>query len=198
MFVVGQPKQTAEYIQATSRVGRSNLGLIFTVYNTARSRDRSHYETFQSYHNSLYKFVEPSSVTPFSTPSLDKALGAVIVSMLMHYNAKNDNPNNIMREEVENVKEYLISRITETDIDELFSTDAKALVEKECSNIINLIENSSDIDYYISKDNRKTPPERKFLLKSFSVTANSEAYTCMNSMREIEDSAYLQIIDRED
>lgn len=198
MFVVGQPKQTAEYIQATSRVGRSDLGLIFTVYNAARSRDRSHYETFQSYHSSLYKFVEPSSVTPFATPSLDKALGAVIVSMLMHYNQKNENPNSILSEEVENVKEYLIRRISETDTDDLFLDDAKAAVEKECSNIIALIESSSDIAYYISKNNSKRPPERKYLLKNYSVKANSEAYTAMNSMREIEDNAYLQIIERED
>lgn len=197
MFVVGQPKQTAEYIQATSRVGRSNLGLIFTVYNAARSRDRSHYETFQSYHSSLYKFVEPSSVTPFALPSLDKALGAVIVSMLMHYNEKNSDPNRITIQEVEAVKEYLVRRISETDIDKLFLDDANALVQKECNNIISLIENSRDIAYYISKDNKKPPRERKYLLKSYSVKANSEAYTCMNSMREIEDSAYLQIVESE-
>lgn len=198
MFVVGQPKQTAEYIQATSRVGRSNLGLIFTVYNAARSRDRSHYETFQSYHSSLYKFVEPSSVTPFALPSLDKALGAVIVSMLMHYNEENSDPNKINPQEVELVKDYLIKRINDTDIDKLFVDDAISLVQKECNNIISLIEDSTDLAYYISKNQKKAPRERKYLLKSYSVKSNSEAYICMNSMREIEDSAYLQIVESED
>ena len=66
MVITGQPKNTSEYIQASSRVGRGNpgSGLVFTLYNQSRSRDRSHFENFKTFHQSLYRFVEPSSVTP--------------------------------------------------------------------------------------------------------------------------------------
>jgi superfamily II DNA or RNA helicase len=81
MVVTGQPKTTAEYIQATSRVGRSHPGLVFTVYNWARPRDVSHYERFESYHDALYRYVEAISVTPFSSRARDRALSAAFVTM---------------------------------------------------------------------------------------------------------------------
>src|SRR5207244_1974662 len=80
MVVANQPKATAEYIQATSRVGRSFPGLVITVYNWARPRDLSHYETFEHYHATFYKHVEALSVTPFALGALSRALTAVLVS----------------------------------------------------------------------------------------------------------------------
>jgi hypothetical protein len=82
MVVTGQPKTTAEYIQATSRVGRQSPGLVVCVYNWSRPRDTSHYERFRSYHSSLYKFVEATSVTPFSSRARDKALQGVLSAMV--------------------------------------------------------------------------------------------------------------------
>ena len=82
MVVAGQPKATAEYIQATSRVGRQYPGLVCTVYNWARPRDLSHYERFEHYHATFYKHVEPLSVTPFSSGALQRALTGVFVSLV--------------------------------------------------------------------------------------------------------------------
>lgn len=82
MVVNGQPKTTAEYIQATSRVGRRAPGLIVTVYNWTRPRDISHYERFRSYHAGLYRHVEPTSVTPFSSRARDKGLAGVLASLI--------------------------------------------------------------------------------------------------------------------
>lgn len=82
MIVAGQPKATAEYIQATSRVGRTFPGLVCTVYNWARPRDMSHYETFEHYHATFYKHVEPLSVTPFSPGALQRGLAGLLVSMV--------------------------------------------------------------------------------------------------------------------
>ena len=82
MVVAGQPKATAEYIQATSRVGRTFPGLVCTVFNWARPRDMSHYETFEHYHATFYKHVEPLSVTPFSPGALQRGLAGLLVSMV--------------------------------------------------------------------------------------------------------------------
>ena len=59
MAMTGQTKSNAEYIQASSRVGRQNPGLVVVIYNTSRSRERSHYEQFVNFHSSIYKYVEP-------------------------------------------------------------------------------------------------------------------------------------------
>lgn len=93
MVVNGQPKGTAEYIQATSRVGRSSPGLVCTVLTWARPRDLSHYETFEQYHATFYKHVEAQSVTPFSPRAMDRGLTGTLLSMMRLDNAAfNPNP----------------------------------------------------------------------------------------------------------
>ncbi len=82
MVVAGQPKATAEYIQATSRVGRAFPGIVCTVYNWARPRDLSHYERFEHYHATFYRQVEALSVTPFSPRALDRGLTGVLASLI--------------------------------------------------------------------------------------------------------------------
>lgn len=86
MVVLGQPKTTAEYIQATSRVGRDDHrpGLVLALLNIHRPRDRSHYERFEAYHGSFYRAVEATSVTPFSPRAIDRALAAVVVALTRH------------------------------------------------------------------------------------------------------------------
>ena len=83
MLVSGQPKTTAEYIQATSRVGRdpARPGLVVTLLNVHKPRDRSHYERFSAWHDSFYRGVEATSVTPFSPRALDRGLPAVAVAL---------------------------------------------------------------------------------------------------------------------
>ena len=87
MAVVGQPKTTAQYIQVTGRVGRKSdrPGLVVTIYAASKPRDRSHFEKFRSYHERLYAQVEPTSVTPFSRPALDRAVHAVIASYVRQF-----------------------------------------------------------------------------------------------------------------
>lgn len=83
MLMVGQPKTTAEYIQATSRVGRgSTHGVVVTLFRSSRARDRSHFESFRGYHEALYMSVEPTSVTPWSLASRKRSLAGAIVALL--------------------------------------------------------------------------------------------------------------------
>lgn len=83
MVIFGQPKTSAEYIQASSRVGRnpSAPGLVVTILNVHRPRDRSHYERFVQYHETFYRSVEATSVTPFSPRALDRGLAASVVAL---------------------------------------------------------------------------------------------------------------------
>ncbi len=86
MVVFGQPKTHAEYIQATSRVGRSDArpGLIVTLLNIHKPRDRSHYERFRHYHGTFYRSVEVASVTPFSARALDRGFAGALVALARH------------------------------------------------------------------------------------------------------------------
>ncbi len=89
MVVQGQPKTAAEYIQATSRVGRdhSRPGLVVAVLNLHKPRDRMHFEHFGQYHRTFYRAVEATSVTPWAARALDRALAAVVVSAARHLDA---------------------------------------------------------------------------------------------------------------
>ena len=97
MVVAGQPKTTSEYIQATSRVGRTYPGLVVTCLNASRPRDRSHYERFVAYHESFYREVEATSVTPFSLQTLDRGLVGTLITMIRHGLLDMEPPRGFMR-----------------------------------------------------------------------------------------------------
>jgi hypothetical protein len=86
MLVQGQPKTAAEYIQATSRVGRDHNrpGLVIAVLNLHKPRDRMHFEQFSHFHRTFYRSVEATSVTPWAARALDRALAAVVVAIARH------------------------------------------------------------------------------------------------------------------
>lgn len=84
MVMMGQPRTVAEYIQATSRVGRETPGLVVTIHNLRRPRDRSHYERFVAFHDGFYRMVEAASVTPFSSRAIDRGLAGVVVALARH------------------------------------------------------------------------------------------------------------------
>jgi hypothetical protein len=82
MAIAGQPKNTAQYIQATGRVGRESPGLVVMNYDVQKPRDLSHYEHFRDYHSRLYAAVEPSSVTPFTIQVLERALHGAFLAWI--------------------------------------------------------------------------------------------------------------------
>ncbi|MDO5696761.1 MAG: DISARM system helicase DrmA [Dermatophilus congolensis] len=124
MLLVGQPKNTAEYIQASSRVGRdaSRPGLVVTLGNWARPRDLAHYEQFRHYHETFYAQVEPLSVTPFSVTALERGLDGVLVSAARVLHAavdgglspeKNAGRISEQRPFVENLIDALVARVND-------------------------------------------------------------------------------------
>lgn len=120
MSVVGQPKTTSEYIQAASRVGRDikGPGLVVTVFNTAKPRDRSHFEHFRSYHQSIYRWVEPTSVTPFAVPVRERALHAQLVTLMRYWgdNSLRQSPNPPPTiESFRRIRNLIVERIREID-----------------------------------------------------------------------------------
>lgn len=143
MVVVGQPKSTAEYIQATSRVGRETPGLVIATYNQGKSRDRSHYEQFTQYHESYYKHVEATSLTPFSDRARDRALQALYVILCRHTIVQlrdNESALNFKQTmvELQPIEDYILNYVKLVDPDELNSVrneiiEIKAKWELEAS-----------------------------------------------------------------
>jgi hypothetical protein len=130
MVVNGQPKTTAEYIQATSRVGRqATPGLVLVLYNVNRPRDRSRYESFATWHRALYRDVEPTSVTPFAPRARDRALHGPLVSMLrLGHPTASDAPalRDWSTTDVEAVLDALEARVRDVDPAEAEATLAQA------------------------------------------------------------------------
>lgn len=123
MIVVGQPKASAEYIQATSRVGRETPGLVIATYNQAKSRDRSHYEQFTQYHETFYRYVEATSVTPFSDRARDRVLQTLYVILcryLISNLQRNDDAVNFNKSMpgLSNIKKYILDYVKIVDPDE--------------------------------------------------------------------------------
>ena len=126
MVVNGQPKTMSEYIQSTSRVGRQRVpGLVVTIYNNSKPRDRAHYETFRTWHSSLYRSIEATSVTPFASRARDKALHAALVGLARHAIPGFENPTLTGAKKLLLDKEIvpiILSRVAAVDDRELDAT----------------------------------------------------------------------------
>ena len=124
MVVNGQPKGTSEYIQATSRVGRQHPGLVVVVYTQTKNRDRSHYERFVGYHQSLYRYVEPTSVTPFSPEARLRGMRGLLIA-LARLRVGLNGPDDIDRklDGIDNQVDLILERVRSIDEDELEDAD---------------------------------------------------------------------------
>ncbi len=193
MMVAGQPKNTSEYIQATSRVGRSNAGpgLVVTLFNWARPRDLSHYEAFEHYHETFYKHVEALSVTPFSARALDRGLSGVLVALMR---LKEERLN-------ENVK---AGQLQDTDpsmpqiLDQIIARAEQALGDPTVGAMVRnmLMERR---DRWLAQVRNQTDHVLGYRDDTNSVVgllkqpgpADWDLFTCLNSLRDVEGTADL-------
>jgi len=122
MVINGQPRTTSEYIQASSRIGRTHPGLVTTLYNHSKSKDRSIYEQFKNYHQSFYKYVEEVSVTPFAKGARDRGLAAIFIALVRgmgHTNASIE----INDEKISRAKSWILESVRNVDPSEVDSTN---------------------------------------------------------------------------
>lgn len=189
MMVLGQPKTTSEYIQASSRVGRKFPGLVVTLYSPVKSRDRSHFEQFIKYHQALYRYVEPTSVTPFSSPVRDKALHAVLFIVIRHLlgYARNDSLSEFdaNSEEMAKAVEEILSRVSIVDPSETEQTraDIMTLIKR----ISELQQLESGISYDNIRNSEKIPLLRRPNDKSKGI------YATPQSLRNTDAECYISM-----
>ena len=198
MTVYNQPKTNAEYIQATSRVGRSNPGMVLPLYNAMRSRDKSHYEQFIYYHQTFYKHVEPTSVTPFSFRATEKALHSAYVALIRHQipelRANADVVNyRKTHPQVKKIKQFLLARIEAIDPTALeYATDwlerFEALWERA-------VETKSESFYYALKN--KMPDTTYTLLVEAEKDNLSDLPSTLNALRNVDSASNVYILSRQ-
>ena len=124
MLVNGHPKSATEYIQATGRIGRRNEspGMVFTLYNPYKPRDLSQYENFRGFHNMMQKFVEESTLTPFSSRAYSRAIHAVFIAMIrlsLPHLSKNEDADDFEIDDGKEITEFILERFKDIeDVDE--------------------------------------------------------------------------------
>lgn len=171
MLMIGQPKLTSEYIQASSRVGRSFPGVAFVQYDATKSRDRSHYERFRSYHESFYRFVEPTGATPFSRPARERALHAVLISMMRQMAGMNGDKDAInfdkeyFEEMIQDIECFVIERVN--GINARTDGQAKDDIDEIRSEIRSFFDTWQD---YVDECNSEEPAVPLFFGRRFMVT----------------------------
>ncbi len=198
MVVAGQPKVTAEYIQATSRVGRSAPGLVCTVFNWGRPRDLSHYERFEQFHATFYQHVEALSVTPFAARALDRGLAGVLTALVRlgstEFN-RNDRAGDLVQQDpvVERAVAALVARAEQVT----GAGDAGADLRGRTAHLL---------EEWCTRARRPAGGGRLHYQLERGETAGAllqkpglgpwDEFTCLNSLRDVEPSIALILDDR--
>lgn len=174
MLMNGQSKNVAEYIQASSRVGRKEQGIVINLLDANRSRDKSYFENYVPFHNAYYKFVEPLSVTPFTEIALDKVLASLLVCFVRHKQGLyKDNQAKDFDGNIDDLKIFLNNRILNKKQLEYAIKKVEDLAKKWQDKVENLT--------------------YKTLIKKIS---DLDEWSLMMSMREIDTNSIIKIINK--
>ncbi|MBB3907326.1 DISARM system helicase DrmA [Anoxybacteroides rupiense] len=202
MVVTGQPKQTSEYIQASSRVGRKFPGLVITVYNPYRPRDMSHYQNFKGYHGRLYYHVEGTTATPYASRARDRFLHSIAVALLRLNNpelATNDSAKNIKYMDLSNLRKIIKERTFIVETKNVYDTLSE--LNQFLDSWIKDSELQTALEYHFSTSNKQSirnAISKNRLLRRYSERELRKAEKpTLDSMREIETTSSLKLYDRE-
>ena len=200
MAVNGQPKSTAEYIQATSRVGRAFPGLVCSVLTWSRPRDLSHYESFEHYHATFYKHVEAQSVTPLAPRALDRGLTGTMISWLrlareeFNSNLGAEQMDSASRPEVGETKSVISERAWRLTDQKAVQELAEAMVGERCDEWIKeATRGGRKLGYEAGKKRKKGEDDVAGLLKKPGLQS-WDHFTVPMSMREVEPGVRLVML----
>lgn len=199
MVVAGQPKSAAEYIQATSRVGRDpeRPGLVVVLPNLHKPRDRSHLEHFEVYHRSFYRAVEAQSVTPFAVGALDRGLAAVLVALARHLDPElwdEQQVGNIAELErfLPTIREILVDRLRRCDLDGEVEEELDRRLQRLVDAWKAVADRTPDLSY---AERPRQGIER--LLRDVlepGLEADQALFRAPRSLRDVEPNAWLRVL----
>jgi len=198
MLINGQPKTTSEYIQASSRVGRNKdypPAIILTLFSPSKPRDRSHYETFNTYHQALYRHVEPTSITPWALPARDRAFHASLVALVRLSGhllgnedvGRFDKNNDEFKSLNINFRERVIASALDMEQSE---------IDKIINHLVAIIDEwhaaarDGEINRY---DAGKGGQQFNPLLKEFGKTKKKGLWDTLNSMRNVDTETLIKV-----
>lgn len=195
MVITGQPKQTAEYIQASSRVGRNKPGLVVTIYNPYRPRDLSHYQNFKGYHSRLYHYVEGTTATPFASRARDRSLHAVAVSILRLTEgrlSKNKDAANVRNIDLGFLRDLIKKRVK--IVDSRSKDDTIDDLNQFIDGWIYLSSTHKNLQYYFYPNSKNARVKSLIrLLGRYSEKKEKHEKQTLDSMRQIEGSSKLYV-----
>ena len=203
MVVSAQPKTSAEYIQATSRVGRRHPGLVVEVYNWVRPRDISHYERFVHYHDTFYRHVEATSVTPFSERARDRALPGVLASYVRQGIPGLATPENAADHFDEDnplvaaIIEALATRAGRIADRDDVKSDTEAQLRALIDEWTAFVRAEPEL-VYSSRGIRRQEDHRSVLLRRMEVEQGLGAWSVAGSLREVESEVDVILLPEEE
>lgn len=199
MLMNGMPPNTAEYIQASSRVARKNEGIVFSLFDPNNTRDLSYFEDFVLFHKTFYKQVEPISVTPFAENAVEKLLFTLMITYFRHKMGFSENKMAIAllenKQQLENEFKQIFGNHSFADSDDL------QLIFSKIIDLIQQWEYKIQASPPLSRDGglyyyggKQETEKKKNLLKPIQEQSNAEdVLVGMQSMRSVEPSASIKI-----
>jgi hypothetical protein len=219
MIVNCMPRNIAEYIQASSRVARDKPGLVITVHHPFRSRDLSHYERFIEFHEKMYSYVEPISITPFTRKALERYLPLYIATIVRHqggfpnrfeansideherdrllrqlmryFERRKDHLQGMKKEEISETIKRLLTDENLAHIDELVNKALDAwLKEHKIANNA-----GEDLVFNYRATNNKGRPQRQLYvdIDEYQDNISSELWRIPQSLRVVEPEAVIHV-----